>query len=101
MTPRLLVLRREGSLKWTDIAEIEKKTIAVRNHGVRHRTDYVCIKLATPRPARPGINGFLDKIKHVVLGGYDIVVPDSELSCGADWFIAECQKRMAEATRQG
>jgi hypothetical protein len=99
MTPRLLVLRREGSVKWTDIAEIEKKTIAMRNRGVRHQSAYVCIKLAKPRPARPGVGGFLDNVKHAVLGGYDIVVPDSELSCTADWFIAECQKRMAVAPR--
>jgi hypothetical protein len=99
ITPRLLVIRREGAIKWTEIAEIEKKTITVRNHGVRHPTNYVCIKLSPPRPVRAGVNGFLDKIKRTVLGGYDIVVGEDELSCGADWFIAECQKRML-ATRQ-
>jgi len=26
--------------------------------------------------------------------GYDLVVRGNELSCTADWFIAECQKRM-------
>jgi hypothetical protein len=27
--------------------------------------------------------------------GYDIIIPGYELSQPADWFIAECQKRMS------
>jgi len=42
--------------------------------------------------ANPGLQGYLEKVKASVLG-YDIVVPDGELSCTADWFIAECTQR--------
>jgi hypothetical protein len=95
LTPRQLILRRGGTVNWTDIAAIDKKTIRVPNHGVMQRSEFVCIKLRTKRPVPPGVQGFLEKVKNAALGGYDIVVGDSELSCTADWFIAECKKRMA------
>jgi hypothetical protein len=95
LTPRQLVLRRDGTIDWTNIAAIDKKVIHSPNHGVRHRSEFVCIKLKTKPKARDGVYGFLDKVKNTVLGGYDIVLGDAELSCTADWFIAECKKRMA------
>ena len=94
LTPRQLILRRGGTMSWADIAAIEKKTIRVPYKGVSQESSYVCIKLKTPRKATDKLQGFLDKLKKTVLGGYDIVVPDSELSCSADSFIAECKKRM-------
>jgi hypothetical protein len=81
-------------VNWSDIAEIEKKTIHLRHKGVPHESVYICIKLKTPRKAPDKLQGFLDKVKKAAFGGYDIVVPESELSCSADWFIAECRKRM-------
>jgi hypothetical protein len=95
LTPRQLILRRDGAIDWTNIAAIDKKEITTPNHGVRHRSEFVCIKLKNKPKAREGVYGFLDKVKSTVLGGYDIVLGDSELSCTADWFIAECKKRMA------
>lgn len=94
MMPRQLVLQREGIVKWSEIAMIEKKTIHMRHKGVPHQSAYVCIKLKTPRQAADKLQGFLNKVKKVVLFGYDIVVAESELSCSADYFIAECRKRM-------
>lgn len=94
LTPRQLILRRDGAIDWTNIAAIDKKEIHAPNHGVRHRSEFVCIKLKIKPKAREGVYGFLDKVKNTVLGGYDIVLGDSELSCTADWFIAECKKRM-------
>jgi hypothetical protein len=94
MTPRQLVLQRGGTVSWADIAAIEKKTIRLPYKGVSQESAYVCIKLKTPRKAPDKVQDFLDKVKKAALGGYDIVVPDSELSCSADWFIAECKKRM-------
>ena len=64
-----------------------------------HESAHVCIKLKGPRKAPDKLQGFLNKVKKVVLGGYAIVVPESELSCSADWFIAECKKRMEAAPR--
>jgi hypothetical protein len=94
MTPRQLVLHRGGTVSWSDIAAIEKKTIRLPYKGVSHESAYVCIKLKTPRKSPDKLQGFLDTVKKAALGGYDIVVPDSELSCSVDWFIAECTKRM-------
>ena len=94
MTPRELFLQRGGTVSWTNIAAIEKKTIRLPYKGVMQETSYVCIKLKTPSKAPDRLQGFLDKVKKTVLGGYDIVVGDSELSCSVDFFIAECKKRM-------
>jgi len=99
MTPRKLVLQRGGTMSWSDIAAIDKKTIRAPYKGVSHETSYVCIKLKTPRKAADKLQGFLDSVKKTVLGGYDIVIGDSELSCSVDWFIEECKKRMAAAAR--
>jgi hypothetical protein len=96
MTPRQLILQRGGTVNWTDIVAIERKRLTIRYRG-SHESDYVCIKLAAGRPVRDGLEGWLDKAKTAVLG-YDIVVPGSELSCTADWFVEECKKRMAAAS---
>jgi hypothetical protein len=61
---------------------------------VSDRSDFVCIRLKS-RPAQKGrLHGFFQRVKHAVTG-YDIIVPESELSCGAEQFVAECRKRMA------
>jgi hypothetical protein len=96
MTPRLLILGRRGTLKWSDIADIEKKSLTVSYRGV-HRTEYVCIKLTARPKTADRLQGFFDSMKFAALG-FDIVIPDSELSCTADWFIDECRKRMANLT---
>jgi len=97
MTSRVLVLQRDGTVPWADIVEIEKKTLRVPVKGVRHESEYICIKLRVPRPAKAGAQGMFDQIKAAVTG-YDIIVPQQELSCGSDYFIDECRKRMAAVT---
>jgi hypothetical protein len=100
ITPRHLILRREGSVAWTEIAQLEKKVVHVYYRG-SHRSEFVCIRLTARRNVREGVSGVLDMIKTKLLGGYDLVVPGSELSCTVDSFIAECQKRMAATTSSG
>jgi hypothetical protein len=94
LTPRQLVLKRGGTVNWADIALIERKRLHLRYRGTMQQSDFVCIKLSAPRPARDGVAGWLDSVKTAALG-YDIVVPASELSCTADWFVDACRKRMA------
>jgi len=110
MTPRQLLLPRCGVVNWTDIVEIEKKTVAVSRHGVRSSSEWVCFKLKNPPvaksrlgqayPAWDRLNQALVKtMKNAILGGYDVVInPQDELLRDADWFMAECKKRMAAAT---
>ena len=100
MTPRHLILRREGSVAWSEIAQLEKKVVHVYYRG-SHQSEFVCIRLNAKRNVREGFSGVLDLIKKKLLRGYDLVVPGSELSCTVDWFVAECQKRMAAATSSG
>jgi hypothetical protein len=100
MTPRHLILRREGSVAWSEIAQIEKKVVRVYYRG-SHRSEFICIRLNAKRQKREGFSGVLDMIKHKLLGGYDLVVSGSELSCTVDWFVAECQTRIAATTSSG
>ena len=97
LTPRQLILRRGGAVNWTDIAQIDKKEIHVRYRASMGDSEYVCIKLKSKRPVEPGLAGLLLTLKSR-LTGYDIIVPATELSCSAEFFIAECRKRMAAAT---
>jgi len=92
LTPRQLILRRGGTVEWTNIAAIDKNVISVP----RGQTEFVCIKLIKKPPRAPGLQGFMEKMKTSVLG-YDIIVPDGDLACTADWFMAECTKRWAAA----
>lgn len=94
LTPNQLILRRGGAVDWGGIATIEKKSIRAR----RETSEFICIKLRTPRPPAPGLEGWLDKLKARVTG-YDLVIPGNELSCTADWFIAQCLKRMDASLR--
>jgi len=89
LTPRQLILRRGGAIDWSDIAEIDKKVIRVRNGS-----EFACIKLKTQRPPRDAIHGFVERLRSVITG-YDVIVPSTDLSCTVDFFIAECRKRMA------
>jgi hypothetical protein len=97
MNPRQLVLRRDGPIEWDNIAAIENKVMHSFNHGVRHRSEFVCIKLKQKPTSKSGLEGFFLKAKSAITG-YDIIVGASELSCTADWFVAECRKRMAAAS---
>jgi hypothetical protein len=94
LTPRQLFLRRAGTVSWTEIAAIEKREVRARYKGAAHGSEYICIKLKTGRPVQKGLEGFMLKLKADVTG-YDIIIPGYELSRPADWFIAECQKRMS------
>jgi len=99
MTQRQLSLPRGVVVNWTDIVEIQKKTLTVSRHGVRHSPEFVCFKLKN-QPAKYGRanEAFLKVLKGAVLGGYDVVInPQDQLLKSADWFIAECRKRMSAA----
>src|SRR5262249_40584021 len=97
MTPRHLILgKQRGTVAWTEIAQLEKKVVNIYYRGA-HQSEFVCIKLNVKPIVRDGVYGVLDKIKSQVLGGYDIVVPGSDLGCTVDWFVEECHKRMAPA----
>jgi hypothetical protein len=96
LTPEQLILRTDGTVKWSEITAIEKKKIRARYHGTSHESEYVCIRLKNRPQAKNRLEQFLKKAKHGITG-YDIIVGDTEISCTADWFIAECQKRMAAA----
>jgi len=94
MTPRQLVLRRDGPIDWENIAAIENKEIHTSNHGVGHRSEFVCIKLKNSPPPKNKWDGFFIKAKRAIIG-YDIIVSANDMACTADWFTAECRKRMA------
>jgi len=96
LTPQQLILRRDGAVNWGEIAAIDHKQIHAFNHGVRHESRFVCIKLKTRPPAKNGMHAFFLKAKQAI-SGYDIILGESELSCTAEWFIDECRKRMAAA----
>ena len=95
MTPRELFLRRDGTVRWDEIAAIEKREVSMSYGYKRGGSTFVCIKLRTPRPPKQGLEGAMLKFK-AALTGYDIIVGEAELSGGADWFIAECRKRMPQ-----
>ena len=99
MWPRKLVMN------WSDIEAIDKKTVRVFVHGVLQNAEYVCIKLKkTPAsndplsqawPAYKRLNEALQKGVKGLLGGYDVFLnPLQDYMRDADWFIAECRKRM-------
>jgi hypothetical protein len=94
MTPRHLILRRGGTVAWPEIGQLEKKVVTVYYRGLRE-SEFVCIKLNVKRNVREGVLGVLDRLKTQVLGGYDVIVPGDELSCTVDWFVDQCQQRMA------
>jgi hypothetical protein len=100
LTPTQLVLRRDGTVNWADIAEIKLVEIRASYRGTPTRAELVCIKLKTPPPRKAGLEGFMARARHAVTG-VDIIVPGNELSCPTAWFLAECQKRMAAAGAPG
>ena len=100
MWPRRVVV------PWTEIAVIEKKTLTGFRHGMRQTSEHVCIKLKNPLPSNdqlsaswPAYKRFNDTlmngVKNNLLGGYDLFLnPHDEFLRDADWFIAECKKRI-------
>jgi hypothetical protein len=96
MTQRRLFLPRGVEVDWADIVEIEKKTLALSRHGARNTSEFVCFKLKNQPAKYNRVNqAFLKLIKSALLGGYDVVInPQDELFRSADWFLAECKKRM-------
>jgi hypothetical protein len=94
LTPQQLILRRDGPVNWGEIEALDSKRIHAFNHGVRHESRFVCIKLKNRPPAKNGMHAFFLKAKQAI-SGYDIILGESELSCTTEWFIDECRKRMA------
>ena len=95
LTPRQLILRREGAIDWADIAELEKKTLRISRRQTQAESEFACIKLKNPRPPSSGLAAAMAKFKSAVTG-YDVIVPGNELSCTVDFFVEECKKRMAQ-----
>jgi hypothetical protein len=91
---------------WSEIAVIEKKTLTGFRRGVRQTSEHVCIKLKNPLPSNDRLSeswpaykrfndALMDGVKNNLLGGYDLFLnPQDEFLRDADWFIAECKKRM-------
>src|SRR5581483_2586387 len=94
LTSRQLILRREGAVNWDEIAAIETKEIHSSYRGTKGKSEFVCLKLKSPRAPQSGLQGFMARAKAAITG-YDIIVPMSEFSCNADWFVTECRKRIA------
>ena len=94
LTPKQLILRRDGAVDWADIAQIEKRTLRVSRRQTTAESEFACIKLKQPRPPAAGLQGKLLRLKSAVTG-CDIIVPGNELSCTVDFFVTECKKRMA------
>ena len=100
MWPRRVVV------PWSEITEIEKKTVTFFRRGMRQTSDLVFIKLKNPLtsndqlsrswPAYKRFNDMLmNGVKNNLLGGHDLFLnPQDEFLRDADWFIAECKKRM-------
>ena len=109
MTPRQFSLPgmwpRKLVIDWTNISAIDKKTVMLFRHGVRQESELVCIKLKNPPAANDPLsqasptykcfNEALMKGAKALVGGYDVVInPLDQFMRTADWFIAECKKRM-------
>lgn len=115
MTPRELILSRSWPrstvIAWANLAELDKKSINLTRHGVRHSSELVFIKLKSPLPTADPLSAsssaykrfnemLLTGIKNNLLGGYDLWInPQDEFSRSADWFIGECRKRMNVASQ--
>ena len=100
LTARQLVLRRDGAVDWGDIAEIKANTIHTYYRGAARQSDFVCIRLKSGPAPKGKLDRFFRNARRAV-SGYDIIVGASELSCTAEWFVAECRKRMAAAGAAG
>jgi len=99
---------RKVVVNWSDIVTLEKKTVTVRYRGT-HTSELVCIKLRTPirssdplsqaSPTYRRFNEALTKgLNQAILGGFDLAIdPLGQFGRTADWFMAECQKRMDTA----
>jgi hypothetical protein len=94
LTPRQLILRRDGPVNWHEIAAVDIKEIHGSYRGVSERSRFACIRLRNRPPPKNRLDAVLHKFKHAVTG-YDIIVPASELSRPIEWFVAECKKRIA------
>jgi hypothetical protein len=97
---------RRVIVPWSEIAVIEKKTLTGFRRGVRQISEHVCIKLKNPLPSNDRLSeswpaykrlndALMNGVKNNLLGGYDLFLnPQDEFLRDADWFIAECKKRM-------
>jgi hypothetical protein len=106
---RSSVQGRPMLIEWNNIAGIEKKNLSLMRYGARHNSELVFIKLKKPISAKDALSesfpaykrfqdALLKGIKDNLLGGYDFYInPQDEFLRSADWFIAECKKRMDPA----
>lgn len=96
MTQRQLFLPRGVVTDWTNITAIDKQVLAIS----RNAHEYVCFKLKNPPTQNNRVNQVVANfMKNTLLNGYDVVInPQDELLRSADWFIAECRKRMSAAS---
>jgi hypothetical protein len=97
---------RRVIVPWSEIAVIEKRTLTGFRLGVRQVSEHVCIKLKNPLPSNDRLSeswpaykrlndSLMNGVKNNLLGGYDLFLnPQDEFLRDADWFIAECKKRM-------
>jgi len=97
---------RRVIVPWSEITVIEKKTLTGFRLGVRQVSEHVCIKLKNPLPSNDRLSEswpaykrlndtLMNGVKNHLLGGYDLFLnPQDEFLRDADWFIAECKKRM-------
>jgi hypothetical protein len=96
LTPRQLILWRDGSVNWDEIVAIKSVEIRASYRGTPTRSRFVCVALKNRPAPKNRLDAFMRKAKHGITG-YDIILGKSEMSCSADWLVAECQKRMAAA----
>jgi len=96
LTARQLILRRDGAFNWDEIVLIKSVEIRASYRGSPTRSRFVCVALKNRPAAKGRLDAFMRKAKHAI-SGYDIILGESELSCTADWLVAECPKRIAAA----
>lgn len=113
MTSRQLLIPgqwpRRVVIDWNNIADIQKKTLAISRYGARNQTEFVLIKLKEPLPVDDPLSraypaykrmnqAFVKGIGRAILGGYDMAINPLDFFRTADWFIDECKKRMTDAS---
>ncbi|HEX7918751.1 MAG TPA: hypothetical protein VF454_05065 [Gemmatimonadales bacterium] len=94
LTPKELILRRDGTIPWSEIELIERTEIRMRYKGASGGSVYICIKLRSPRPAKNKLDAWGQKLKSAVTG-YDVLLGGDEIDIPVERLIAECQARMA------
>lgn len=97
MTEKQLVISRGLVADWTEIASIEKKSLGISRYGARNNTEWVCFKLKKNRVAKDARQESFNKFRSALFGSDFVFSPQQEVMEDADWFMAECRKRMDAA----